>query len=426
MPDPDDSRPADDAPASSDAVESAPSWHSTGVTGVAAASFFSDSGHEITTAVLPTFLTTTLHASAGALGLIEGVSDALTGVMKLIGGPLANDPHMRGRLASGGYLGTAIATGAIGLATTVWQAGMLRGLAWLSRGLRSPARDSLLASLVTPQTYGRAFGLERAGDNLGAVAGPLLAAGLVAWLRVRPTLYLAAVPGLFAAIAILVAVRQARRHRRIHQRVQRRSYRLDLSGLRRAGVLRPLVPIALFELGNVATTLLILRGTQLLHTDGRTLTAATSLAILIYAGHNVVAAAVAFLGGRWLDATGPRVVFGTGSACYVLGYLGFAWGGGGTAGLGLLVVSFALAGAGIGFAETAESALIAHLLPDHLRGSGFGLLGGLQAVGDLLASAVVGLLYSVSSPGTGFGYAAALMVLATLASITLNRTTTAT
>jgi hypothetical protein len=39
---------------------------------VGAASFFSDSGHEITTAVLPSFLTTTLHASAGALGVIEG------------------------------------------------------------------------------------------------------------------------------------------------------------------------------------------------------------------------------------------------------------------------------------------------------------------------------------------------------------------
>ena len=163
-------------------------WLTPGVGGIGAASFFSDAGHEVTTAVLPSFLTTTLGASAGALGVIEGVSDALTGIMKLVGGPMANDPAKRGRIASGGYLGTAIATGAIGAATTVWQAGALRALAWLSRGLRSPARDSLLASLAPRSAYGRAFGLERAADNLGAVVGPLMAAGLVVWLGIRPTM----------------------------------------------------------------------------------------------------------------------------------------------------------------------------------------------------------------------------------------------
>jgi sugar phosphate permease len=146
-------------------------WLTPGVGGVGAASLFSDAGHEVTTAVLPSFLTVGLGASAGALGVIEGVSDALIGVMKLLGAPLANDPARRGRIASGGYLGTAIATGAIGAATTVWQAGALRALAWVSRGLRSPARDSLLASLAPRSAYGRAFGLERAGDNVGAVIG---------------------------------------------------------------------------------------------------------------------------------------------------------------------------------------------------------------------------------------------------------------
>ena len=95
-------------------------WLSSGVAGVGAASLFSDAGHEMATSVLPTFLTSTLHASPAALGAIEGLSDALVGLSKLAGGPLANDPQRRGRLASGGYLGTAIATAAIGLTTAVW------------------------------------------------------------------------------------------------------------------------------------------------------------------------------------------------------------------------------------------------------------------------------------------------------------------
>lgn len=381
-----------------------------GVRSVGLASFFSDSGHEIVTAVLPSFFISVLHGSAASLGLIEGISDALTGIAKLVGGPLSNDARRRGRLASSGYIGTALATAAIGLVATVWQAGILRALAWSSRGLRSPARDSLLASLADEDGYGRAFGLERAGDNLGAVVGPLLAAGLVAWVGIRPAIYFAFVPGVLAAVAITVAAREARRQGEpVRERI-----RLHLRGLHQAGLVKAMVPIVAFEFGNVATTLLILRSTQLLRTDGRSLAAATTLAILVYAGHNAFAAAVAYAGGHWIDRAGPRRVFGAGAALYVLAYAGFAlgphawWG---------LLIAFTLAGSGIGLAETAESTLVARTLPDRLRGSGFGLLGGVQAGGDLVSTVVVGALYTVVSPAAGFAYAAAWMGLSVAATL---------
>jgi MFS family permease len=393
------------------APEPARRWLTRGVGSIGLASFFSDSGHEIATSVLPTFVTVTLRSSAGALGLIEGISDALTGVAKLVGGPLANDEARRLRMASGGYLVTAAATGAIGLSATVWQAGLARAGAWLARGIRSPARDALLASLAPPEAYGRAYGLERAGDNLGAVAGPLLAAGLVAALGIRHVLYLSAVPGIFAAIAITIAAAEARKQRAAE--VQPRRVRLELRGLREAGLLRPLVPIAAFELGNVATSLLILRSTTLLHHGGRSVAAATSLAVLIYAGHNLFGAFVAYGGGHWLDRAGPRVVFASGALIYVAAYALFAlpfhsW--------LLLVGAFLLAGSGIGLAETAESALVARLVPDRLRGSGFGLLGGVQSFGDFASSAAVGLLWTTVSPTAGFAYAAAWMAASLLAS----------
>ena len=380
-------------------------WFSRGVASVGLTSFFSDSGHEIATAVLPTFLVSVLHSSAATLGLIEGISDALTGVAKLVSGPLANEQRRRGRLASSGYLGTALATGAIGLCVAAWQVGVLRALAWTSRGMRSPARDSLLASLAPKTGYGRAFGVERAGDNLGAVVGPLLAAGLVAWVGIRPAIYFAFVPGALAAVAISVAAREARRQG--HSVVPRR-LRLELSAMREAGAVRALVPIALFELGNVATTLLILRATQLLHNGTTTLALATLLAILLYSGHNASAAVLALLGGHWLDRTDARLVFATGAGLYILAYAGFALP---MRAPLLLLLAFVLAGAGIGLAETAESTVFARLLPDHLRGSGYGLLGATQAVGDFTSSAVVGLLYVAVSPTVGFGYAAAWMAL---------------
>ncbi len=386
-------------------------WLTRGVLGVGSASFFSDAGHEMATSVLPTFLTSTLHAGPGALGAIEGVSDALTGLSKLAGGPLANHPNRRAQLASGGYLGTALATGALGLATAVWQVAGLRALAWVSRGLRSPARDTLLTSLVPPHAYGRAFGLERAGDNAGAIAGPLLASGLVAWLGIRHVLLLAVVPGLLAALAITVAGREARRT--MADVTARRTLQLNLGELRRAGLVQALTPAALFELGNVATTLLILRATELLSSDGRDLAAATSVAILLYAAHNGAATVASLAGGQIIDRANARVVFAVGAGVYVLAYVGFALD---TRSWPLLLGAFLLAGTGIGLAETAESTVVAQRLPDRLRGNGFGVLGLVQSLGDLGSSLVVGVLWSTVSPMVGFGYAAVWMAASLLAS----------
>jgi MFS family permease len=384
------------------------------VASVGAASFFSDAGHEIATAILPAFLTGVLRGSAASLGLIEGLSDALLGLAKLVSGPLANQPTRRVQLARRGYVLTAMFTAAIGLATTVWQAGVLRAAAWLARGARTPARDAMLAGLAPPDAYGRAFGVERAGDNLGAVVGPLLASMLVATVGLRSSFFFALIPGTLAAVAISVAV--ARAHRMTTAVRVRERARPWLTGLHRAGLLRPLLPIALFELGNITTTLLILRATQLLEDGGRSPTAAASLAILLYAGHNLTASVVALAGGAWVDRRGPQLVFAAGAGAYVLAYGGFAfpihhW--------LLLAGCFCLAGAGIGLAEPAESTLVARLLPDRLRGSGFGLLGGLQSAGDFLSSAIVGLLYVAVAPTVGLAYAAAWMVLAVAATVWL-------
>lgn len=267
----------------------------------------------------------------------------------------------------------------------------------------------MLASLAEKENFGKAYGVERAGDNLGAVAGPLLAAFLVGWVGIRHAIYLSIIPSVLAAFAITIAAKEARRYGApIKQKMK-----FEFNKLKDAGLLKPLIPIACFELGNIATTLLILRATQLLHTDLRSLTAAASLAILIYAAHNAFASVVALIGGHWIDRAGPRVVFGAGAFVYILAYLGFAapfhsW--------AWLFGAFICAGIGIGLAETAESTLVARMLPGKLRGSGFGLLGGVQSFGDFASTVVVGFFYTLVSPTIGFLYAAAWMTLTVCAS----------
>lgn len=124
-------------------------WLNPGVVGIGLTSLLADMGHEIPTALLPSFLVVTLGAPVAALGLIEGVANGAAGVARLLGGALADDPGRRRSVAAGGYVGTAVLAALIGVAATAWQAGMLRVAAWVSRGLRVPPRNALLADTTT-------------------------------------------------------------------------------------------------------------------------------------------------------------------------------------------------------------------------------------------------------------------------------------
>ena len=186
-------------------------WFSRGVAGIGSASLLADVGHEVPTALLPSLLTTTLGAPASALGLIEGVSDGLAGIARFGGGALSDDPGRRRAIAVGGYTTTAVLSSVTGAATSAWQVGVLRAGAWAARGLRVPARNALLADIVDPAVYGRAYGFERAMDNLGAIFGPVLAIGLVALVGTRAAIGISVIPGLLATAAILYAIRHTER-----------------------------------------------------------------------------------------------------------------------------------------------------------------------------------------------------------------------
>lgn len=381
-----------------------PRWFSRGVAGIGTSSFLADLGHEVPTALLPSLLTVILHAPASALGLIEGISDAAAGVSRFAGGPLADDPGRRRRVAVGGYTTTAVLSAAIGAAAAPWQAGALRAGAWAARGLRVPARNALLADVVPPEVYGRAYGFERAMDNLGAIGGPLLAIGLVALAGVRAAIALSVIPGLLAALAIIYAIHStAAPRQRASQPV-----RIRIRPVLRGRLGRLMIGVTAFELGNAAATLLILRATGLLG-PGRSQAAATQLALVLYVIYNLAATLISIPAGRHGDRHNPIRVLAAGAACFAAGYAVFA---AGPRQPWLLATGFILAGLGIGCGETAQSAAVAALAPATLRGSAFGLLATAQAAANLAASTLAGILWTAVSPAAAFLFLAAAMITA--------------
>lgn len=382
-------------------------WLTPGVGGIGTASFFADVGHEVPTSLMASFVTSTLGAPAAALGLIEGISEGLAGAGRFVGGALADDPQRRRAVAVGGYSATAVLSALIGVTTSVVQAGVLRGAAWAARGLRVPARNALLADVVPVEAYGRAYGFERTMDNLGAIVGPLLALALVSMFSVRTAILVSVVPGLLAAVSIVYAIRQVKRPKI----AERKKLRFQVRPVLKGQLGRVMAGFAAFEVGNVAATLFILRATDVL-TPGRGVDVATQIAIGLYVVYNVAATIASFPAGGFSDKLGrrgPLLVAAVGVAAFLLAYLLFAVSG---PVIVVLLVAFALAGVGIGCAETAEHAAVAAFAPPEIRGSAFGLLATAQAIGNVAASVLAGLLYTVASPRAAFVYLAVWMLIA--------------
>jgi MFS family permease len=378
-------------------------WLTRPVAGIGIASLLSDLGHEVPTSLLPGFLTSTLGAPAAALGLIEGAADGIGGAAKLVGGGIADDPGRRRATAIGAYTSTALLSGAIGIAATPWQVGVLRAGAWAARGIRGPSRNALLADAVDPEVYGRAYGFERAMDNLGAILGPMLAIVLVALTNVRTAIVLSSIPGLLAAVAIAYAIRTVR----TNTDRERRPLRIRVRPVLRGKLGRLLVGIGAFEVGNLAATLLILRTTELLR-PARGLDSATAIALWLYVAYNLAATLASVPAGRLGDRRGAVRVLALGVLVFLGAYVTFATTG---PSVPLLAIGFILAGIGIGAVETAEHHAVASLAAEGLRGSAFGLLAAMQSAGNLAASGVAGILWTTVGPGTAFAWAAGWMGL---------------
>jgi MFS family permease len=235
-------------------------------------------------------------------------------------------------------------------------------------------------------------------------AGPWRSSARQTLVDTRTAIALSVIPGLLAALAIVYAIRHTPRAEQRERQPLRLRIRPVLTG--RLG--RLMVGVSAFEFGNVAATLLILRASELL-APGRSQDRATQLALGLYVAYNLAATVASIPAGRLGDRRGAIRVLVLGVELFGLANAGFAAGGSSVL---TLAPWFLAAGVAIGCVETAEHAAVAALAPVELRGSAFGLLAAVQSFGNLAASAIAGLLWTLVSPGVAFGYLVAWMLFA--------------
>jgi MFS family permease len=380
-------------------------WLNRTVLGIGLASLFSDWAHETATTLLPPFLAS-LGVAAVWLGLIEGVADGLSSVAKLASGFATDRLARRKPVAIAGYFITALGTAAFGLTTAAWQVLLARSAAWLGRGIRTPIRKALLAGAVTKETYGRAFGLERMMDTLGAILGPATAFLLLPRLHhnYRMLFALTLIPGLAAAGVITFLVKEKERKPVAHISFgdSLRSLPVRFNKL--------LVAVGLFGAGDFAHSLLILLATQKLK-PSLGAAGAAGAATGLYMLHNIVYAACAPVAGRLADRFNKGRLLAVAyllAAAMALGVMFLpmnVW---------TLALVFFLGGTYMGMEETLEDSFSAELVDKQNHGMAFGTLATVNGIGDFASSVMVGLLWSAFGTTVAFSYSAVLFVLGAL------------
>jgi MFS family permease len=385
------------------------------VKGLGAVSLCNDFASEMVYPVLPAFVTGPLGGSAVALGALDGAADLASALIRWSSGRLADRPGWSKPLIGAGYGLALLVRPLMALASAAWQVVGLRVVDRVGKGLRSPARDALIARLTPDRLRGRAFGFHRGADHLGAVAGSLVAwAMLSASMAPRSVIGWSVVPGVVALLVLSVVLKS----------VDREPLPVDHEPLPVDGALvngqpstvnvnqRPTVvqdrqgtafwmPVGILVLLTAARlpeTLLLLR----LQDVG----VPVAMIPLAWAGLHVVRSTASYPGGALADRAGARWALGLGSLVYaaVLAVLAAV------SAPALAVGVFLLHGIGAGLVEPAERLAIARLAPVR-TGRGFGAFQGLAGLLALPAGLAFGLAYRSAGGPTALLLSAAVLSL---------------
>lgn len=362
------------------------------------ASLVNDISSEIIFPLLPRFVLTVLGGSKLQLGAIEGIGESLSSLLKLVFGGISDRTGGRKWLVAAGYTVSSVVKPLIGLSTSVWGVLACRTGDRIGKGVRTSARDALIADSTPPDNRGLAFGFHRAMDHLGASIGPVLAAVFLFFFpnELRWLFLATIVPGVVVVAIVVFGLREPAAV------ATGTPFRLSLRGFDRNFRIY-LVTLVVFTLGNASDVFLLVRAGEL----GVPVWATP----LLWCVFGLAKSGGNLLAGPQADRLRPRTLIAAGWAVYAGTYLLFAFASQAWHAWAL----FLLYAVFYSLTEPAEKKLVASLSSAENRGLAYGWFHLAIGVAALPSSLLFGWLYDYSALaafGTGAGLAlvAAMML----------------
>jgi MFS family permease len=366
-------------------------------------SLLTDTSVKMVYSVMPMFLLS-LGASKTSLSLIEGIAESTASVIKALSGFWSDRIGRNKPFMIAGYGLSAIIIPLYTFVISPLQVLVLRFIERFGKGIRTAPRDSLIAGSVMNGDSGRSFGLQKAMDNSGAIAGPLAAFILLSLLpgNYRLIFLLAGIPSVIGILVLIFGIREAGKEddelfKKFRFRELPRKYYIFL------GI------ILIFTLGNSTDALLLVKANEV--------GVKVAFIPLVYLVMNVVSVILAIPAGSLSDRIGKEKVLTAGFLLYALVY----WGFGATTHTWTILFLFAFYGLYSALTDGIQKAFISDLVDRNKKGTGMGIYNALVGITLLPASLIAGLMYDKINSHVPFYFGAGMALLSALMLIIFTR-----
>lgn len=374
-------------------------------------SLFNDISSEMLYPIVPIFLRDVLGAPMAVVGLIEGVAESTASILKGVSGSLSDKLGRRLPFVFSGYSFSALSKPILAVAYA-WQIVLFaRFLDRFGKGIRTSARDALIADSTDPAFWGKAFGFHRALDTLGAVIGPLLLLGLLFLIgEYRSIFFIAFIPA-FLGVVLLLFVKE--------KKSRPKPLRFSFRGMDRNFKVF-LIASIIFSAGNSSSVFPILRAKNIFEGDPGSVfpflvtslgfsMAVVAMAVLCYVVYNITYSLASLPAGSLSDRVGRRNLIAAGLGVFSIAYFSFAWVEEGF----LLWGLFGFYGLYMAMTDGVGKAYIVDMAPRE-KGTALGLYYAATGTMALLASIIAGILWDMIGAWAPFVYGGLMAAIAAI------------
>jgi MFS family permease len=370
-------------------------------------SLFTDMASEMLYPIMPIFLKH-IGFSVIAIGVLEGIAEAVAGLSKPYFGKLSDSTGKRLPFVQLGYGLSAISKPMMAFFIYPLWIFFARTIDRLGKGIRTGARDALLSDEATKETKATVFGFHRSMDTLGAVFGPAIA---LVYLYFNPdnykTLFLIAFgPGVLAIICTLLIKEKSKplnpkplNPKPLNPKPTNLFAFITYWKTSPAAYKKLVISLLLFALFNSSDVFLLLKMKESGLTDTEV--------IGVYIFYNLIYALLAYPVGILADKLGLKKIFLFGLLIFVVVYTGFAF----NNNLVVFFVLFALYGLYAAATEGISKAWISNMVDKSETATAIGTYAGLQSIAALFASTICGLLWYKFGAGATFLITAAVTLM---------------